>query len=62
MADQDKVLLAEVLVESGEGDKIKSDLEDCVQKVEDPALRRKCRKLLNQLRTTEGTPGQGQSK
>ena len=62
MADQDKVLLAEVLVESGEGNKIRGDLEDCVQKVADPALRRKCRKLLNQLPTSDEESRQGQSK
>lgn len=62
MASQDKLLLAGILVESGEGGKIKSDLEDCVQKVEDPTLRREYRKLLNQLRITEGTPAQEQSK
>ena len=53
MADQDKVLLAEVLVESGEGNRIKAEMEDCAQKVTDPALRRKCRKLLNQIQTSE---------
>ena len=53
MADQDKILLAKVLVESGEGNKIKVDLEDCVQKIADPGLRRECRKLLNQLQVSE---------
>jgi len=48
LADQDKVLLAEILVEFGEGKKIRAEMEDCAQKLEDPALRRKFRKLLNQ--------------
>ena len=54
MNNQDKVLLAEVLVQTGESDKIKNDLADCIQKIkEDPALRRRCQNLLNRLQSTE---------